>query len=100
MLEKLRTAAGTWVAKLLLLILVVAFATWGISGQLTQNAGGNTVVFAGDSTVSTTEYRLAYDLQLNTLSQRFGQRLTREQAKALGVDESGSIAADLQRGSR
>ena len=86
MLEQLRTAAGTWVAKLLLLILGLAFATWGVSGKLTQTAGGNTVVAAGDSTISTTEFRLAYDLQLNTLAQRFGQQITREQAKALGIE--------------
>ena len=33
MLDILRSAAGTWVAKLLLLLLVVSFAVWGISGQ-------------------------------------------------------------------
>ena len=34
MLESLRNAAGTWVAKLLLLLLVLSFAVWGISGQI------------------------------------------------------------------
>ena len=44
------------------------------------------VISAGGTSVSVNEYRLAYDRQINQLSQRFGQRLTREQATALGVD--------------
>ena len=87
MLDSLRSAAGTWVAKLLLLLLIVSFAAWGISGQMMGGLGGNKVVTAGGTSVSTTEYRLAYDRQLAILSQQFGQRLTREQAAALGIDE-------------
>jgi peptidyl-prolyl cis-trans isomerase D len=86
MLDSLRKAAGTWIAKLLLLLLVVSFAVWGISGQVQTGLGGNKVVTAGGTSVSPMEYRLAYDRQINLLSQRFGQQLTREQATALGVD--------------
>jgi peptidyl-prolyl cis-trans isomerase D len=86
MLNTLRTAAGTWIAKLLLMLLVLSFAVWGISGQLAGGLGGNSVISAGGTSVSVNEYRLAYDRQINQLSQRFGQRLTREQATALGVD--------------
>jgi peptidyl-prolyl cis-trans isomerase D len=87
MLGTLRNAAGTWVAKLLLSLLVISFAVWGISGQLMGTiAGHHSVITAGGTSVSLTEYRLAYDRQINVLSQQFGQRLTREQAKALGID--------------
>lgn len=86
MLNTLRNAAGTWVAKLLLVILVLSFAVWGISGSMLGVIGGNAVVTAGGTTVPAVEYRLAYDRQINVLSQQFGQRLTREQATALGID--------------
>ncbi|RST87841.1 peptidylprolyl isomerase [Aquibium carbonis] len=86
MLDSLRSAAGTWVAKALLLLLVLSFAVWGISGQ-TGGMGGSAVVTAGDTTVTPIEYRLAYDRQLSVLSQRFGTRVTREQAVAMGVDQ-------------
>lgn len=86
MLTQLRSAAGTWVAKLLLILLVLSFAVWGISGQIMGGAG-NAVVTAGNTTVSILEYRLAYDRQIAVLSQQFGTRLTREQAQALGVDQ-------------
>lgn len=87
MLGVLRNAAGTWVAKTLLSLLVVSFAVWGISGRLMGGfAGHDSVITAGGTKVSINEYRLAYDRQLSVLSQQFGQRLTHEQAKALGID--------------
>jgi peptidyl-prolyl cis-trans isomerase D len=88
MLTILRQAAGTWVAKALLSLLVVSFAVWGISGRLMGTiAGHHSVITAGDTTVSVNEYRLAYDRQINLMSQQFGQRLTREQAQAIGIDQ-------------
>lgn len=86
MLSSLRNAAGTWVAKLLLLLLVLSFAVWGISDQITGGSGGDAVVTAGRTQVSANEYRLAYDRQVNMLSQQFGQRLTRDQITAFGID--------------
>ncbi len=86
MLDALRKAAGTWVAKLLLGLLVVSFAVWGISGSIVGGPGSS-VISAGDTRVSVNEYRLAYDRQVMVLSQQFGTRLTREQAIALGVDQ-------------
>lgn len=87
MLSALRNAAGTWVAKLLLILLVVSFAVWGISGSLVNGFGDNSVVTAGNTSVSPIEYRLAYDRQIAVMSQQFGTRLTREQAKALGIED-------------
>lgn len=86
MLDSLRSAASTWAAKLLLGLLVLSFAAWGISGTI-FNGLGRDVVSAGGTSVSVLEYRLAYDRQLSVLSQRFGTRVTREQAVALGVDD-------------
>src|SRR5690606_30275750 len=85
MLDSLRKAAGTWVAKLLLMLLVLSFAVWGISGQFMGGVGNN-VLSVGDTDVSINEYRLAYDRQVSVMSQQFGSRLTREQATALGID--------------
>ncbi|WP_192245177.1 SurA N-terminal domain-containing protein [Mesorhizobium silamurunense] len=87
MLGLLRSAASTWIAKALLSLLVVSFAVWGISGRLSGTlAGHHSVITAGGTTVSINEYRLAYDRQINLLSQQYGQRITREQAKLLGID--------------
>lgn len=87
MLGSLRDAAGSWLAKGLLSILVLSFAVWGISGRMTgQLAGHESVVTVGGTTVSVNDYRLAYDRQVNAMSQQFGQRLSREQVTGLGID--------------
>ncbi len=96
MLNSLRNAAGSWVAKALLVLLVASFAVWGISGRLVDGFNSNAVISAGETTVDVVEYRLAYDRQLRVLSQRAGQRITREQAQAAGVD--GQVTAQLVAG--
>ena len=86
MLTILRNAAGTWVAKLLLILLVLSFAVWGISGQIMGGLGSN-VVSVGKTRVSINEFRLAYDRQVSQFSQQFGRPITREQAQAFGIDQ-------------
>lgn len=85
MLTSLRNAAQSWVAKLLLLMLVLSFGVWGISGQIFGGLGSN-VLAVGDTRVSVLDYRLAYDRQVAQLSQQFGTPITREQAQAFGID--------------
>ena len=96
MLDSLRNAAGTWVAKLLLGLLVLSFAVWGISGNIVGPGIGNSVLSVGETNVSVNEYRLAYDRQISVMSQNFGTRLTREQASALGIDNQ--VLAQLAAG--
>ncbi|MEL6920728.1 MAG: peptidylprolyl isomerase, partial [Pseudomonadota bacterium] len=84
MMDALRSLSRSWVGLALLGLLIAGLLVFGV-GQ-TGNTGGNAVLTAGQSTVSPVEYRLAYDRQLNTLSQQFGTRLTREQARQFGLD--------------
>ncbi|MHB2264998.1 SurA N-terminal domain-containing protein [Aliihoeflea sp. PC F10.4] len=86
MLTWLRGKTGSLMVKLLLGLLVISFAVWGISGQIFTGVG-NHVAQVGNTRVSADEYRLAYDRQMNLLSQQFGTRITREQARAFGLDQ-------------
>lgn len=95
MLEALRSAAQTWVAKALMIVLVGSFAIWGVSSSLITGAS-NSVVTVGDVSVSPTDFRLAYERQVATLSQRFGTRLNAEQARAFGVENQ--VFAELVAG--
>ena len=88
MLEALRTAAGTWVAKLLLLLLVRELRrlghfgpAWSTASAAMRSSPPAARRFRRTSTGSPTTGRLS------VLSQQFGTRLTREQAKALGIDD-------------
>ncbi len=95
MLETLRHAAQTWVAKALMIVLVGSFAIWGVSNTVVTG-GSNAVVTVGDVKVSPTDFRLAYERQVATMSQRFGMRLNAEQARAFGVENQ--VFAELVAG--
>ncbi len=85
MLEFLRRAAQTWVVKGLVALLVVSFGVWGVSTSLVSGSA-DAVVTVGDVKVSPSDFRLAYERQVAQLSRQFGTRLSREQAKAFGVE--------------
>lgn len=95
MLDALRRASQTWVAKALLIVLVGSFAVWGVSSSLVTGTS-NSVVTVGDVKVSPTDFRLAYERQVATMSQRFGTRLNAEQARAFGVENQ--VFAELVAG--
>ena len=96
MLTILRKAAGTWVSKVLLILLVLSFGVWGISGEILNRGGTNNVITAGDTRVTQQDFRLAYDRQINIYSQQFGTRITREQARTFGIEDQ--VVAQLVAG--
>jgi peptidyl-prolyl cis-trans isomerase D len=85
MLDSLRNASRSWVAKALLLLLVVSFGIWGVSTSMMTN-NSNTVLSVGDQEISTQEFALAYQRQIANLSRQFGTQLTPEQARAFGIE--------------
>lgn len=86
MLNSLRNASRSWVAKALLLLLVASFAVWGVSTSLVAT-DANTVMTVGEQEVSTQEFALAYQRQVSALGRQFGMQLTPEQARAFGLDQ-------------
>ncbi len=87
MFHILRRAAQTWVAKLLMLLLVASFGIWGVSRSLITGSNSTTVVTVGDQHVDVNEFHLAYQRQVASVSQQFGTRLTPEQARAFGIEQ-------------
>lgn len=86
MLDSLRNAAKSWIAKLLLALLAISFVAWGVGDVFRQGFTGSSVLSSGESSVSPVEYRLAYNRQMQIYQQQLNQRLTREQAKGIGID--------------
>jgi peptidyl-prolyl cis-trans isomerase D len=86
MLQSLRKAADSWVAKLLLIIMVFAFGFWGIRASMFA-ASSSAVVTVGDQKVSDVEFRITFNNVVNMISQQFGTRLTLEQAKMFGAEQ-------------
>lgn len=86
MLESLRSFVGSWVAKLLLVLLVGSFALWGIEGGILGGGHSNSVASVGETKVSATSFVGIYNRSLGETQQQIGRRLTRDQARIFGVE--------------
>jgi peptidyl-prolyl cis-trans isomerase D len=86
MLDAMRRGAVNWLAKILLGLLIVAFAVWGVA-DVFRGYGRGTLARIGSTEISVEEYRQAYQDELSSISRRMGRRLTNEQAKLLGLEQ-------------
>ncbi len=86
MLGALRSFVGSWAAKILLVLLVGSFALWGVSGSILGEGNGFTVAQVGETKVEATDFLGTYNRNLNEMQQRIGRRITREDARNLGLE--------------
>lgn len=84
MLHLLRDFAKTWIAKILIAVLIVSFGAFGISNVVT-NLGGNVVARVGDQDITASDFQLAYQQQLDAASRQLGKVPTSQEAVALGI---------------
>lgn len=86
MMNSLRKSVSGGAAKLLLGLVVVAFVVTGFSGFF-DGGSSNAVISAGDTEITTQDYRLAYRQAEVQLSQQLRRRATREEAIENGIDQ-------------
>ncbi len=86
MLEALRRGSQGIVVKLLLAILILSFAVWGVADVFT-GMGRNSIAQVGNVEITPDEYQRAFQNELNAISYRVGRRITSEQARAAGLDQ-------------
>lgn len=86
MLNTLRDSVKGWTAKILLALLVLSFAVWGI-GDAFQTRNATTVASAGDTEVSLQDYALAYSRASQRVAQQIGRQPTAEEAQMFGIDQ-------------
>jgi peptidyl-prolyl cis-trans isomerase D len=87
MLQQLRVASKSWVATVIIGILVLAFALWGVA-DIFRGGGDNVVAEVGGTEISAADYDLQMKNQIRTLSAQTQNQLTMEQAKAIGLDKN------------
>ena len=87
MMESMRNAAKSWVAKLLIGLLAVSFGVWGIA-DVFRNGGGTTLAHVGSAEISGQEFSQAFNQYLQNLTRQTGQGSTPEEARKLGVDRA------------
>jgi peptidyl-prolyl cis-trans isomerase D len=85
MLNALRKNAGSWVVKILLLLLVVSFAIWGIGDIFYGGSQNPTVATVGDAEIPASELAEAFNRAVANLQRQLGPEFDRERAIQLGV---------------
>ena len=86
MLDALRKGANTWIAKILLGLLIASFGLWGIADIFTDRST-QSVASVGEETIGAQEFLTEYQRQFASLQSRFGPELTSDQALAMGLDQ-------------
>jgi peptidyl-prolyl cis-trans isomerase D len=75
MLETIREAAKTWVAKVVLVLITIPFALWGVESYIKPTAGATTVASVGRDNINEQEFDNAVKNQLERFRQQFGGQI-------------------------
>ncbi|MET0273163.1 MAG: SurA N-terminal domain-containing protein [Phenylobacterium sp.] len=85
MLSAIRTFAKSWVAAVLIGLLIVSFAVFGINDVFRGNMS-DAVVQAGPRKVNSADFKREFDSQKGRIEQQMGQPIPLETAVANGLD--------------
>lgn len=100
MLNALRSSAGSWFVKILLGLLVLSFAVWGV-GDIFSGAGRQKLAEVGGREISSAQFQRSYENQIAMVSNRLGRRLTSAEARGYGIGQRvienliGTTAVDI-----
>ncbi len=86
MLDNLRSVASGWISQLLLAILVVSFAVWGVADVFT-GFGQNSVARVGSSEITSAEFQRRYRIASQSVLQQLGRTVTPEQLAQFGLPQ-------------
>ncbi|HRX35392.1 MAG TPA: SurA N-terminal domain-containing protein [Aestuariivirga sp.] len=87
MMDSMRNAAKSWVAKLLIGLLAVSFGAWGIADIFSGYRAG-ALATVGQAEVSSQEFERAFNQYLQNFTRQTGQPLTPDDARKLGIDRA------------
>ena len=85
MLEFLRRGVSSFVVKILLGLLVVSFAIWGVEDMFLNTGTGAVASVDGDD-VKTAEFAREFERSLRRLQQQTGGQIGQTEARAMGLD--------------
>jgi peptidyl-prolyl cis-trans isomerase D len=84
MLDTIRKYANSWVAQLLMGLLVLSFGAWGVN-DVFNGFHTNDVAQVGSQAITVNDFQREYQAATTTLSQRMGAAITPEQAQQFGL---------------
>src|SRR5947209_19921072 len=85
MLQTIRVFSKSWVASVIIGVLVLAFALWGVA-DIFRGSSDTTVASVGGTDISATEFDQQLRNQIKAASAQGQTPLTMEQARAIGLD--------------
>src|SRR3954469_15967153 len=86
MLDSLRNMASGWIAQILLAVLVLSFAVWGVADIFT-GFGQNAVARVGNADITVREFQRRYQAASQNVVQQLGQNLTPQQLAQFGLPQ-------------
>ncbi len=87
MLETLRNAGKSWIAKVLMIFLAASFGIWGIQDVFRGFQSG-ALATVGDREISAAEYSQSLRQTLQSIARSTGQSLSQEDARKAGYDKA------------
>jgi peptidyl-prolyl cis-trans isomerase D len=87
MLSFVRKAARSWVAGVLIGLLVISFTIWGINDVFKGTSKDNVAIVAG-KTISAADFKREFDQVLKRAGKESGQAVSTQEAIAQGADTS------------
>jgi peptidyl-prolyl cis-trans isomerase D len=81
----MRNAAKSWVAKVLIGLLVISFAVWGVTDIFTGYRAGALATVGGQE-VSVNQFNEAFNSALRRMSNESGKAITPDDGRKLGLD--------------
>ena len=91
-LDTLRKGAARTLGLILVGLLVISFAIWGIADIFT-GYGRQTLIRVGDTEITSQDYLRAQQEVLRAMSSQAGRSLSLQEARALGLDDRGTLEA-------
>ncbi|MEM7653679.1 MAG: SurA N-terminal domain-containing protein [Pseudomonadota bacterium] len=88
MLQAMRGQAASWVVKIILGLLIIAFAAWGINDVFLNQTVSTTVAEVDEREIEVQELQFRFRTEMQRLQPVFGNQLTEEQAVSIGLLDS------------
>jgi len=87
MIDKMRSKAASWVAKILAFFLILSFAVWGIGDVVRGPVIGNVIAEVGNSEITRTDFSNQVRRLMSIMRRQFGENFDVKEAKQLGLIE-------------
>ena len=85
MLDALRRGSTGWIAKILLAVLVLSFAVWGVADVFT-GVGRGSLAKVGEQDIRVEDFQRQLQNEIQIISRQSGRRLTMDEARSAGLD--------------